>query len=165
MTFEELHAREEVLAKAALLKGSNIYITEDFSRFATELTRRPARSFCCRTARGTRKELERFMRDVKRLNPGARVVMKYDAVEVGGASYVYDHQEGRVVQAGYKTEAMSKPAEEYEEEGEETVSFKKDFEEKQNAINDLQLCIDGKDQRIIELKETIEVLKNKILND
>ena len=63
--------------------------------------------------------------------------------------------------AGYKTEARSRPV----EEGEEAVSFKKDFEEKQNAINDLQLCIDGKDQRIIELKETIEVLKNKILND
>ena len=33
VTFKELHAREEVLAKAAMLKGSNIYITEDLSRY------------------------------------------------------------------------------------------------------------------------------------
>ena len=103
------------------------------------------------------------MRDVKRLNPGARVVMKYDAVEVGGASYVYDQQEGRVVQSGYQAERPSR-LEEEDYEGEEPVSFKKDFEEKQNSINELQLCIEGKDQRIIELKETIEELKNKILN-
>ena len=43
-------------------------------------------------------------------------------------------------------------------------SKKKDLEEKQNSINDLRLCIEGKDQRIIELEETIEELKNKILN-
>ena len=103
------------------------------------------------------------MRDVKRLNPGARVVMKYDAVEVGGASYVFDLQEGRVVQAGYKTEPTSRPREESDDEGEGGVSFKKDLEQKQNSINDLRLCIEGKDQRIIELEETIEELKNKIL--
>ena len=104
------------------------------------------------------------MRDVKRLNPGASVVMKYDTVEVGGASFVYDHEEGRVVQSGYRTEPRPRPAEELEDEGEADVSFKKDLEEKQNSINDLRLCIEGKDQRIIELEETIEELKNKILN-
>ena len=35
-----------------------------------------------RTTRDTRKELERFMRDVKRSNPGARVKLDYDEVEV-----------------------------------------------------------------------------------
>ena len=104
------------------------------------------------------------MRDVKRLNPGARVVMKYDAVEVGGVSYVYDHQEGRVVHSGYQAEQPSLQEEESDNEGEEAVSFKKDFEEKQNSINELQLCIEGKDQRIIELEETIEELKSKILD-
>ena len=29
------------------------------------------------------------MRDVKRLNPGARVVMKFDALEVGGVSPMF----------------------------------------------------------------------------
>ena len=33
VTFEEVKAREEVLSKAAMLRGSNIYITEDLSRF------------------------------------------------------------------------------------------------------------------------------------
>ena len=104
------------------------------------------------------------MRDVKRLNPGARVVMKYDAVEVGGASFVYDHEEGRVVQAGFRTEPTPRPGEESDDEGEAGVSFKKNLEEKQNSINDLRLCIEGKDQRIIELEEIIQELKNQILN-
>ena len=62
------------------------------------------------------------MRDVKRLNPGARVVMKYDAVEVGGASFVYDHEEGRVVQAGFRTEPTPRPGEESDDEGEAGAS-------------------------------------------
>ena len=55
-----------------------------------------------RTARDTRKELERFVRDVKKVNPGASVVLKYDLVEMGGTSYIYHEQEGRVVQSGYQ---------------------------------------------------------------
>ena len=31
--FEEIDAREEVLQKAGMLKGSNVFITEDLSRF------------------------------------------------------------------------------------------------------------------------------------
>ena len=38
-----------------------------------------------------------------------------------GLTYVYDHQEGPVLLAGYKTEARSRPV----EEGEDAVSFKK----------------------------------------
>ena len=33
VTFEELTAREEVLRKAGMLKGSKVYITEDMSRY------------------------------------------------------------------------------------------------------------------------------------
>ena len=55
-----------------------------------------------RTARDKRKELQRFMRDVKRVNPGASVVLKYDAVEMGGSSYVYHQEEGRVVPAAHQ---------------------------------------------------------------
>ena len=32
VTFQELTAREEVLRKAGLLKGSNVFVTEDMSR-------------------------------------------------------------------------------------------------------------------------------------
>ena len=46
--------------------------------------------------------MQRFVRDVKRVNPGASVVLKYDAVEMGGTSYIYHEQEGRVVQSGYQ---------------------------------------------------------------
>ena len=51
-----------------------------------------------RSTRGTRRELERFVREVRRSNPGARVKMDYDKVEVGARSYVFDCEEGRVVQ-------------------------------------------------------------------
>ena len=34
VSFEELTAREEVLQKAGMLKGSNIFITEDLSRLS-----------------------------------------------------------------------------------------------------------------------------------
>ena len=33
VAFEELTAREEVLRKAGMLKGSKVYITEDMSRY------------------------------------------------------------------------------------------------------------------------------------
>ena len=33
VSFEEDHAREEVLQKSGMLKGSNVYITEDLSRW------------------------------------------------------------------------------------------------------------------------------------
>ena len=36
VSFEEDHAREEVLQKAGMLKGSNVYITEDLSRCGDE---------------------------------------------------------------------------------------------------------------------------------
>ena len=83
------------------------------------------------------------MRDVKRLNPGARVVMKYDTVEVGGASFVYDHEEGRVVQSGYRTELTPRPEEELDDEGEADVSFKKDLEEKNELLKSLKRATDG----------------------
>ena len=51
-----------------------------------------------RSTRDTRRELERFVREVRRSNPGARVKMDYDKVEVGARSYVFDCEEGRVVQ-------------------------------------------------------------------
>ena len=51
-----------------------------------------------RSTRDTRRELERFVREVKRNNPGAAVRLDYDMVEVGARSYVWDHAQGRVVE-------------------------------------------------------------------
>ena len=41
------------------------------------------------------------MREVKRNNPGAQVKLDYDKVEVGSRSYVFDYEEGRVMQKSY----------------------------------------------------------------
>ena len=54
--------------------------------------------YLSRSTRDTRRELERFMREVKRNNPGAAVRLDYDRVEVGDRSYVFSHEEGRVVE-------------------------------------------------------------------
>ena len=131
------------------------------------------------------------MRDVKRVNPGASVVLKYDAVEMGGSSYVYHQEEGRVVPAGHQeveqletphsykviivilqTDIMSaadtlikhqeQDAEMPVDFDEKAASSKKDLEEKQNTINDLQHYIENSDQRIIQLKETIQELQQNL---
>lgn len=38
------------------------------------------------------------MREVKKNNPGAAVRLDYDRVEVGDKSYVFSHEEARVVE-------------------------------------------------------------------
>ena len=38
------------------------------------------------------------MREVKKNNPGAAVRLDYDRLEVGDKSYVFSHEEGRVVE-------------------------------------------------------------------
>ena len=40
------------------------------------------------------------MREVKRNNPAAAVRLDYDTVEVGAKSFVFSHEEGRVVERG-----------------------------------------------------------------
>ena len=45
---------------------------------------------------------------------------------------------------------------------EKAASSKKDLEEKQNTINDLQHYIENSDQRIIQLKETIQELQQNL---
>ena len=84
-----------------MLKGSKVYITEDLSRcedddlnFAMNVTD----THLIRSTRDTRRELERFMREVKKNNPGAAVRLDYDRVEVGDKTYVFSHEEGRVVE-------------------------------------------------------------------
>ena len=54
--------------------------------------------YLSRSTRDTRRELERFMREVKRNNPGAAVKLDYDKVEVGARSYVFSLEEGRVIE-------------------------------------------------------------------
>ena len=52
------------------------------------------------------------MREVKRTNPGAQVKLDYDKVEVGSKSYIFDYEEGRVMQKTYGGQQVSQIYEE-----------------------------------------------------
>ena len=75
--------REEVLRKApAMLKGTGVYVTEDFSRKVLR----------------HREELARFARAEKRArgDPSLRCVLQYDRLFVGREAFLYNEVEGRV---------------------------------------------------------------------
>lgn len=72
--------KEEILRKARLLKGSNIYISEDFSRKVRE----------------HRNELIKFMKEVKTRDPARRVVLRYDKLYIGNNIFFFNDQTGRV---------------------------------------------------------------------
>ena len=69
--------KEEILRKARLLKGSNIYISEDFSRKVRE----------------HRNELIKFMKEVKSRDPTRQEQINYRTVvdNMQGPCYPLDH--------------------------------------------------------------------------
>ena len=72
--------KEEILRKARLLKGSNIYISEDFSRKVRE----------------HRNELIKFMKEVKTRDPTRRMTLRYDKLYVGNDVFFFNDRTGRV---------------------------------------------------------------------
>ena len=72
--------KEEILRKARLLKGSNIYISEDFSRKVRE----------------HRNELIKFMKEVKSRDPGRRMTLRYDKLYIGNDVFFFNDRTGRV---------------------------------------------------------------------
>ena len=72
--------KEEILRKARLLKGSNIYISEDFSRKVRE----------------HRNELIKFMKEVKTRDPTRRMTLRYDKLYVGNDVFFFNDLTGRV---------------------------------------------------------------------
>ena len=72
--------KEEILRKARLLKGSNIYISEDFSRKVRE----------------HRNELIKFMKEVKNRDPTRRMTLRYDKLYVGNDVFFFNDRTGRV---------------------------------------------------------------------
>ena len=71
-----------------MLKGSSVYVTEDLSRWTLHLFRefdflcfqsvylnRAKQTICCRRIRQCRAELRKFMRNVKKGNPAATVII------------------------------------------------------------------------------------------
>ena len=118
-----------------------------------------------RSTRDTRKELERFVRVIKKGNPGAQVRLEYDKVRVGDKTYVFDYMEGRVVEKDYynnvngndglkwNQEVISPPPRNYEVE---IIS------KRQNEIIELENMMEQKDQEIDELRKTILELEQRI---
>ena len=84
VTFEEYKDREEVLRKSGMLRGSNISVTEDMSRwgrlwFVETILNSDLYS---RRVREARTELRKFMRELKRTNPAATCHLQYDKLFV-----------------------------------------------------------------------------------
>ena len=82
VSFEEFSDREQVLRKAAMLKGSNIHITEDMSRFPDLTPHNQPRHVFCRKVRESRQELRKYMREVKKNCPGTVCNLQYDKLYV-----------------------------------------------------------------------------------
>ncbi len=72
--------KEEILRKARMLKGSNIYMSEDFSRKVRE----------------HRNELIKFMKDVKARDPSRRMALRYDKLYVGNSIFFFNDRTGKV---------------------------------------------------------------------
>ena len=99
VTFEEFKDREEVLRKAGVLKGNNIHVTEDMSRSHTVSSRTLSHPvFISRRVRESRTELRKFMRDVKKQNPAANILLQYDKLFVNHRCYVWSDFQGKVVE-------------------------------------------------------------------
>ena len=74
--------QEDVLRTAGLLRGSSVHVTEDMNRKTRE----------------SRTELRRFMRAVKRANPGLQCVLQYDKLLLDNKVFVWSEAQGRVVE-------------------------------------------------------------------
>ena len=72
--------KEEILRKARLLKGSNIYISEDFSRKVRE----------------HRHELIKFMKAVRSRDPARRMTLRYDKLHMGNDVYFFNDRNNRI---------------------------------------------------------------------
>ena len=70
VTFHLFKDKEDILRKSPLLRGTNIYITEDYSR----------------KVRKHREELLRFAKLVKARQNGVRCLLQYDRLYVGTVS-------------------------------------------------------------------------------
>lgn len=80
VTFHLFKDKEDILRKSALLRGTNIYITEDYSR----------------KVRRHREELLKFARLIKSRQNGVRCLLQYDRLYVGNDVFLYNEIEQRV---------------------------------------------------------------------
>jgi len=80
VTFHLFKDKEDILRKSPLLRGTNIYITEDYSR----------------QVRKHREELLKFAKMVKARQTGVRCLLQYDRLYVDNDVYLYNDVEQRV---------------------------------------------------------------------
>ena len=83
VTFESFTDREDVLQSSLVTMGrSSVSVTEDFSQKTRE----------------ARQELKKFVRQVRKINPEKRCLVKYDKLFIDGKMFVYSEVEGRVIE-------------------------------------------------------------------
>lgn len=80
VSFQLFKDKEDILRKAHLLKGTNAFITEDFSR----------------KVRKAREELVKFARETRAQNPAVKCSLQYDRLLVENEAYLYNSAEGKV---------------------------------------------------------------------
>eukprot|EP00095_Tigriopus_kingsejongensis_P012352 snap_masked-scaffold198_size266703-processed-gene-1.7 protein:Tk12352 transcript:snap_masked-scaffold198_size266703-processed-gene-1.7-mRNA-1 annotation:"hypothetical protein DAPPUDRAFT_215456" len=80
VSFQLFKDKEEILRKAHLLKGTNVYLTEDFSR----------------KVRHAREELIKFARDIRAHCPTAKCSLQYDRLIVDNDAFLFNSTEGKV---------------------------------------------------------------------
>ena len=80
VTFHLFKDKEDILRKSALLRGTNIYLTEDYSR----------------RVRRQREELLKFAKIVKSRQNGVRCLLQYDRLYVDNDVYLYNEIEQQV---------------------------------------------------------------------
>jgi hypothetical protein len=79
------------MRKTTLLKGSNIYIGEDFSK----------------RVRDQRTELQKFMRQSRSRRPGAKFTLQYDKLFIDKDVYMYNDLAGQVEQVHHGEKGMT----------------------------------------------------------
>jgi phage shock protein A len=170
VTFENYKDKEDVLRKGGMMKGSKIHVTEDMNK----------------KTRDSRVELRRFMRAVKRNNPGASCVLHYDKLYVDNKVFVYNDVQGKVIEQTHEEQANGifplpshRPSSSMTDNGSTSpVSLYRDkgLKRTQSMFSmgeeDVDNLVREKDDTIIELKniirkmeEDMKKLKNGINGD
>ena len=149
------------------MKGSKIHVTEDMNK----------------KTRDSRTELRRFMRAVKRNNPGASCVLHYDKLYVDNKVFVYNDVQGKVIQQNHEEQTNGifplpspRPESSMTENGSispvsmyQVKALKRTQSMFSMGEEDIENIVREKDDTIIELKniirkmeEDMEDLKNGI---
>lgn len=166
VTFEDFNDREQVLRKAAMLKGSNIHITEDMSR----LVSRPCLGFyistmmifVCRRVRESRQELRKYMREVKKNCPSSVCNLQYDKLYVNHRCYVWSDVQARVVQYSPGDEAVERSMSRTLSPSKSSPSaLMMKTPSLVNIHNEEEL--EEKEEKIKQLEDLVNSLKNEIV--